>query len=228
MPVMWSAGTVDQWPKNLACAQLFGNPWSDPDPRRAPHRPVRRHGRQPARLAGLAAVVPRPDGRDRRASASAAAARSSSTRAAPAPPSAPTSGSRSCPGTDAAFLLAIVHVLDDEGSDPASVALDGSGPTGSTRCCAAAQRLLPRGGRRRRAASTAERIRASPATWPHAERAVVYGRIGLCKQEFGTLASGWSTSSTSSPATSTPRAARCSRRPRDRHDLADRPTPGRR
>src|SRR5581483_5921583 len=32
MPVVWSAGTVDQWPKNLACAQLFGNPWSIPVP----------------------------------------------------------------------------------------------------------------------------------------------------------------------------------------------------
>ena len=29
---IWSAGTVDQWPKNLACAQLFGNPWSIPIP----------------------------------------------------------------------------------------------------------------------------------------------------------------------------------------------------
>ena len=76
---------------------------------------LRGHGRQPARVARLAAVVPRPHRRDRRASASAAAARSWSTRAAPARPSGPTSGSRSCPGTDAAFLLAVVHVLDDEG-----------------------------------------------------------------------------------------------------------------
>jgi len=27
-----SAGTVDQWPKNLACAQLYGNPWAIPIP----------------------------------------------------------------------------------------------------------------------------------------------------------------------------------------------------
>ena len=32
LPVIWSAGTVDQWPKNLACAQLFGNPWLLPIP----------------------------------------------------------------------------------------------------------------------------------------------------------------------------------------------------
>ncbi len=30
--VTWSAGTVDQWPKNLVCAQLFGNAWAIPIP----------------------------------------------------------------------------------------------------------------------------------------------------------------------------------------------------
>jgi anaerobic selenocysteine-containing dehydrogenase len=28
----WSAGTVDQWPKNVACAQLYGGAWSIPTP----------------------------------------------------------------------------------------------------------------------------------------------------------------------------------------------------
>ena len=30
--VTWSAGTVDQWPKNVVCAQLFGGAWSIPIP----------------------------------------------------------------------------------------------------------------------------------------------------------------------------------------------------
>ena len=47
-----------------------------------------------------------------------------------------------------------------------------------------------------------------------AERAAVYGRIGTCTQEFGTLASWLVDVLTCSPATSTGRAARCSPSPR--------------
>ena len=32
IPRIWSAGTVDQWPKNLLCALMFGNTWKIPVP----------------------------------------------------------------------------------------------------------------------------------------------------------------------------------------------------
>jgi anaerobic selenocysteine-containing dehydrogenase len=32
LPVVWSPGTVDQWPQNVVCALLFGGMWSFPTP----------------------------------------------------------------------------------------------------------------------------------------------------------------------------------------------------
>ena len=69
----------------------------DPGARHPPHRPVRRHGRQPARVAGLAAGLPRRDGRDRRDPGARRQGDRDRPRAAPAPPSRPTSGCRSRP-----------------------------------------------------------------------------------------------------------------------------------
>ena len=31
-PMIYSAGTVDQWPKNVSCALMYGNMWSIPTP----------------------------------------------------------------------------------------------------------------------------------------------------------------------------------------------------
>ena len=61
--------------------------------------------------------------------------------------------------------------------------------------------------RRRRSA-------ASPASWPPRRRAAVYGRIGTTHRRVRhARLAGWSTCSTSSPATSTGPAARCSPAP---------------
>src|SRR5260370_20705687 len=32
LPMIYSAGTVDQWPKNVACALMYGNMWAIPAP----------------------------------------------------------------------------------------------------------------------------------------------------------------------------------------------------
>ena len=48
---IYSAGTVDQWPKNVSCAQMYGGHVEDPHPRRPPHRLLGGHGRQPAGVA---------------------------------------------------------------------------------------------------------------------------------------------------------------------------------
>ena len=91
------------------------------------------------------------------------------------------------PGTDAHLLLGMVHVLFDEGLvDLGDVAahVDGLDEVAGARA-----RVHARGGVARRAASTRRRSAASPASWPRADSAAVYGRIGTCTQEFGTLAS---------------------------------------
>src|SRR5262249_24102422 len=90
------------------------------------------------------------------------------------------------PGTDAAFLLAIVHVLFDEGLvdlgavtdlvDKVDVVRDaarGFAPEAVEPVCGIPAATTRRIGR--------ELVAAAPG--------VVYGRIGLCNQEFGTLAS---------------------------------------
>ena len=132
-------------------------PVEHPDPRRAPHRPVRRHGRQPARVAGLAALVPRPHRRDRPHPRARRAHDRRSTRAAPARPSAPTSGSRSSPGMDAAFLLAVVNVLDSDGLVRLGP-LDGR-VQGIDEVLRRRPRLHARGGRADACGVPAERIR---------------------------------------------------------------------
>ena len=90
------------------------------------------------------------------------------------------------PGTDAALLMAVVHVLFADGL----VDLGGIADlvAGVEELRTAAAEFSPE-----RVADTcqipAERIRQLAHELAETERAVVYGRIGLCNQEFGTLAS---------------------------------------
>ena len=188
MPVIWSAGTVDQWPKNVACAQLFGNPWSIPIPDVPAHRPVRRDGRQPARVAGLAALAaPTSSARSTRI-------RERGGRTIVIDPRRTGTAERAdewlpiMPGTDAAFLLGDRQRPRRRRPDPPRPAR-GSGAR-DRRGGRRGARLHARGRRRRRAASPADADpRAGPRAGDAPARAVVYGRIGLCNQEFGTLAS---------------------------------------
>ena len=146
------------------------------------------HGRQPAGVAGQPARVPRRARRDRRASASGAARPSSSTPAAPAPPTRPTSGSRSCPAPTPRSCSPSSHVLFAE--DLVDLGEVADLVNGVDDVLAAARRLHARGGRARPAASPAETIRRlAHEIAGRRPSAAVYGRIGLCNQEFGTLAS---------------------------------------
>ena len=76
IPMIYSPGTVDQWPKNVSSHLMYGGMWSIPVPDVRRTDLLDRDGRQPARVAGFAAGVSRPDGRDRR-DPSTRAARSS-------------------------------------------------------------------------------------------------------------------------------------------------------
>jgi anaerobic selenocysteine-containing dehydrogenase len=90
------------------------------------------------------------------------------------------------PGTDAALLLGVVHTLFAEGlvtlghTEPY---VDGVQTVGAIAAQWAPERVAAVTG------IDAERIRELARELSGTERAVVYGRIGTCNQEFGSLAS---------------------------------------
>jgi anaerobic selenocysteine-containing dehydrogenase len=90
------------------------------------------------------------------------------------------------PGTDAAFLLAVVHTLFDEGLvrlGEVSAQVDGLETMRAGAADWPAERVAAATG------IPAERIKELARELAGTQRAVVYGRIGLCNQEFGSLAS---------------------------------------
>jgi anaerobic selenocysteine-containing dehydrogenase len=183
--ITWSAGTVDQWPKNLVCAQLFGNAWAIPIPDVARTDLLVIMGANPHASNGSLLSYPDLIGevdriRERGGQTIVIDPRRTGT-AERADEWLPI-----FPGTDAAMLLAVVAALDDEGLiDPGP--LEGR-VRGIDEVLAAARDFAPEvvadwcG-------IDAARIRLLARQLAGTPRAVVYGRIGLCNQEFGTLAS---------------------------------------
>jgi anaerobic selenocysteine-containing dehydrogenase len=184
-PMIYSAGTVDQWPKNVACALMYGNMWSIP----APDVPRTDYfvvmGANPHASQGSLLACP-----DLLGEIDGIRARGGKTVVID--PRRTGTADRAdewipiVPGTDAAFLLGVVHVLFAEGLvDLANVAdlVNGVGevevvardfpPEAVTAACGIEADTIRR---------LAREIAAAPS-------AAVYGRIGLCNQEFGTLAS---------------------------------------
>ena len=182
---IYSPGTVDQWPKNVSSACLYGDMWRIPAP--DVHRSdfililgANPHASQGSLVAisdilgalddlrargGKVVVVdPRRTGTAERADAWLPIR----------------------PGTDAALLLAMANVLFAEkrvrlrhleskvaGVDAIRDLVAPFTPESVADTCG-----IP-----------ADRIRDLARELSDAERAVVYGRIGTCNQEFGTLAS---------------------------------------
>src|SRR5688572_16662411 len=181
----WSAGTVDQWPKNVVCAQLFGGAWSIPIPDVAHTDLLVIMGANPHASNGSLLSYPDLIGEVDRI-------RERGGRTIVIDPRRTGTAERAdewlpvIPGTDAALLLAVVAVLDDEGLIRLGP-LDGR-VQGIDEVLAAARDFAPEvvapwcG-------IDAERIRTLARELAATPRAVVYGRIGLCNQEFGTLAS---------------------------------------
>ncbi|HEX4017208.1 MAG TPA: molybdopterin-dependent oxidoreductase [Frankiaceae bacterium] len=185
IPHIYSSGTVDQWPKNVTAALMYGNMWTIPVPdlQRADFmilmgaNPQASQGSLMAcadvlgeldriRAEGGKVIVidPRRTGTVRHASEWLPIA----------------------PGTDAALLLAVVNVLYADGL----VDLGGLADIilGEEKLQALSAPFTPE-----RVADAcqipADRIRELAHEIASAKRGVVYGRIGLCNQEFGTLAS---------------------------------------
>ena len=185
IPMIYSPGTVDQWPKNVSSHLMYGSMWAIPVP------DVQRTdlfvvmGANPQASQGSLLACPDLMGeieaiQERGGEVIVVDPRRTGT-ADKASEWLPIT-----PGTDAAFLLAVVHMLfADDLVDLGSVAdlIDGVEDL----------RALVADWTPERVASTtgisAERTRRLAHQLADADHGVLYGRIGLCNQEFGTLAS---------------------------------------
>jgi anaerobic selenocysteine-containing dehydrogenase len=185
LPIVYSAGTVDQWPKNLSCALLFGGMWTVPTPDidRADYLVVL--GANPADSQGSLLAVADVLGRLK-------ALRERGGKVVVVDPRRTGTAERAdewlpiVPGTDAALLLAMAHVLFAENRVRLRH-LEGR-VTGVEAVRSAVESFTPEAVEASTgvAAATVRRLARELAA---AERGAVYGRIGTCNQEFGALAS---------------------------------------
>lgn len=184
-PMIYSAGTVDQWPKNVACALMYGNMWAIPAPdiQRTDYWMVM--GANPQASQGSLLACPDVLGEIDRI-------RDRGGRTVVIDPRRTGTADRAdewvpiVPGTDAAFLLAVTHVLFADGLvDLGSVADLVVGVDAVRDACRdfPPEQVAETCGID---AATIRRLTHELAAAPHG---VLYGRIGLCNQEFGTLAS---------------------------------------
>lgn len=184
IPLTYSPGTVDQWPKNLTSHLMYGGWWSVPVPDIQHTDLFIVMGANPAASQGSLLAAPDVmgliDGIRERG------------RVIVIDPVRTQTAARAdewlaiTPGTDAALLLAVVHTLFDE--DLVSLGTVAPHIDGLEQLRAVATDWAPE----TVAAVTgigADRIRELAREIAGTERAVVYGRIGLCNQEFGSLAS---------------------------------------
>ena len=185
LPLIYSAGTVDQWPKNLVGALLYGGMWTFPIPDldRTDHLMIL--GANPSASQGslLAAadVLGRMDRIRERGGRIVVIDPRRTATAEHADEWIPIE-----PGTDAALLAAMVSVLFEKGwTDPGRLREHTLGLEKLGELCRpfTPERVAATCGIE---APTIVRLAEELARAP---RAAVYGRIGTCNQEFGTLAS---------------------------------------
>lgn len=184
MPITYSPGTIDQWPKNLSSHLMYGSWWAFPTPDIQRTDLLVIMGANPAASQGSLLAAPDVMGiiggiRQRGKVIVVDPVRTQT--AAKADEWVPIT-----PGTDAALLLGIVHTVFDEGLvnlGELERHLDG---------VSTLQQVVSDWSPERVSATTgidAERIRGLARELAGTPRAVVYGRIGTCNQEFGSLAS---------------------------------------
>lgn len=182
---IYSAGTVDQWPKHVSCALMYGDMFAIPVPDIERTSFLVVLGANPQSSQG--SLLSCPDimgeiGKIRRRGG----------RVVVVDPRRTGTADRADewlpirPGTDAAFLLAVVHVLFADGLVDLG-AIDDL-VEGTSEVAAAAGFFAPdvvSGW----CGISAARIRQLAHEIAAADRAAVYGRMGISAQEFGTLAS---------------------------------------
>jgi anaerobic selenocysteine-containing dehydrogenase len=182
---IYSAGTIDQWPKNVSSVLMYGNMWKIP----APDIPRTDYlvimGGNPQASGGSLVACP-----DVLGEMDAIHARGGKVvvidprRTGTADKAAEWLPIR--PGTDAAFLLALCHVFFDEGL----VTLGHLGDlVDGVEVVAELVREFTPESVETWCQIPAETIRRIAHEYAASPRAALYGRIGLCNQEFGTLAS---------------------------------------
>ena len=185
IPVCYSAGTVDQWPKNLSSALLFGGMWTFPIPDvdRCDYLIVM--GANPHASQGSLLACPDLLGR-------MDAIRERGGRVIVIDPRRTGTADHADewlpirPGGDAALLMAWLQVLFEEGRVDLGE-LEGR-VEGLDRVAEACRSFTPEAVADRTGLAP-EDIRRIARELASTDRAAVYGRIGTCNQEFGTLAS---------------------------------------
>lgn len=185
LPIIYSAGTVDQWPKNLSSMLMYGQMWGIPTPdlQRTQHLVVM--GGNPHASQGSLLACPDVLGE-------IDAIRARGGKVVVIDPRRTGTAERAdewipiVPGTDAALLLAVCHVLFADDLVRLGRLADFTVGVDTVRALSAD--FAPE-----RVAATcrvpADTIRRLAHEIAAAPSAAVYGRIGLCNQEFGGLAS---------------------------------------
>ena len=181
---IYSAGTVDQWPKNVACWTMYGHPWRIPAPDLPNTDFIVVQGANPhasrGSLLACADVLGEFDMVRERGKVVVIDPRRTGT-VKHADQWLPI-----YPGTDAALQLAVVQVLFEEDLVDLGHLRD------KLRNVDVVERVA-RDFTPERVASTcgvtAAEIRTLAREFAAADRACWYARIGTCNQEFGTLAS---------------------------------------
>ena len=183
--VCYSAGTIDQWPKNLSSALLFGGMWTFPVPDLDRTDYLLMLGANPHASQGslLAApdVLGKLDAIKQRGGKVIVVDPRRTGTVRHASEWLPIQ-----PGTDAAFLLALAQVILAEGRENLRGLAERVNGFAELRALVAEftpEAVSPACG------IPAETIRRIARELAAAPCAAVYGRIGTCNQEFGTLAS---------------------------------------
>ena len=185
LPVIYSAGTVDQWPKNVACMLMYGHMWwiPTPDIQRTQYWVIL--GGNPQASQGSLLACPDVLGEIDRI-------RARGGKVVVIDPRRTGTADRAdewlpiVPGTDAGLLLAICHVLFADGLVDLGDLTELVNGVDEVRALAAGFPPELVAATCRIPADTIRRLAHEIAAAPSA---AVYGRIGLCNQEFGTLAS---------------------------------------
>jgi len=184
IPLSYSPGTVDQWPKNLSSHLMYGGWWTFPVPDIERTDLLVVMGANPAASQGSLLAAPDVMGLIGQIRARGRVIVIDPVRTATAAKA--DEWLPITPGTDAALLLAVVHTLFEEhlvGLGALGEHIDGVETMQTVAADWSPERVAPATG------ISADRIRALARELAATERAVVYGRIGLCNQEFGSLAS---------------------------------------
>lgn len=181
MPVTYSPGTVDQWPKNLSSHLMYGLWWNFPVPDIDRTDLMVIMGANPAASQGSLLAAPDVMGlieaiRKRGKVIVIDPVRTQT--AARADEWLPI-----VPGTDAALLLAVAHTLFDEDLINPGPYVDGVDTMRRVAADWPPERVSAVTG------IDEDRIRRLARELAGTDKSVVYGRIGLCNQEFGSLAS---------------------------------------